>query len=502
MNQSIFAVALFCAVMMMATTSTAIDYEVWDWENDELIHEMFIIGLERPVSTKLPFHDYVGPASDDLFLGGDGASDYYRDEGWVLIKKDFGSPTKPVTLPFFILYNKYRGILRYFFFNTVVSETYSYGLVQMGRQSGNGAAALFTFGDADYTLERFDADSYEDAIIKLAPYQWCYADFAIVGYDDDIPVNAAMTFSISGVDESEVHLDGELSLRQVMAVANVAGRAWNPGDLLSDFKTGYVKYKSAREGLNKLKKSVKENWAKKILLPVLDSPLASAVPYLSAANALVNAFIGGKPKQMTPMKFDGEINLNGKITTTNFLYTMLVRVPGAPLTDPQDPARSEYNLPLGLFNITAPPTIDHDLEMSCRINKTTWYEECFNRVNYSLGQKVKVLVNPYLDAVIKARAGIVFKNQAVEYLSIEEFNDQRWHEEYWDYEDPQYMLDSMALEIVVEPNNCSYEDPITMTNNYKIYQRLVMNEPGSTPSDDPPESASNNLSAALIFAIL
>ncbi len=43
--------------------------------------------------------------------------DYRSELGWVLYLKDFGTPNRPAQTPFFALYNRYSGVLRFFVYN-------------------------------------------------------------------------------------------------------------------------------------------------------------------------------------------------------------------------------------------------------------------------------------------------------------------------------------------------------------------------------------------------
>ena len=49
---------------------------------------------------------------DDINMG----EDYSPTEGWVLLKKDFGCSGGGIDYPYFILYNKYRGVIRLFMY--------------------------------------------------------------------------------------------------------------------------------------------------------------------------------------------------------------------------------------------------------------------------------------------------------------------------------------------------------------------------------------------------
>jgi len=87
----------------------------WDWTQD-VLYTLHWQSQEGPASRQnvpLPYFTNEGPAGVDLTINGD----FRREDGWVLVYKDFGTETRPATLPMFLLYNRYHGILRLFYFN-------------------------------------------------------------------------------------------------------------------------------------------------------------------------------------------------------------------------------------------------------------------------------------------------------------------------------------------------------------------------------------------------
>jgi hypothetical protein len=269
----------------------------WDWTED--VEYRLYITLADEATVHLPYFDPMGPAGAALHTGGADV-DIYPEDGWVLVARDFGTETHEVTLPYFILYNKYRGILRLFFYHTF-SAPFTYGLVKLEQQVSEKAAALFTFGEATYFVDDFDENLSQEAIVLLGYRQWCYADFVILGYDPALPTDATLVFTLSGVEETELQVSGEFNLTQVIEQASISGKR----DQLGAFETAYKKYMSTTKALEDLGKTLekKKGFFHEFLGPLLNSDFARAVPYLSAAAGFVKALIGGKPRQVIPMKF-------------------------------------------------------------------------------------------------------------------------------------------------------------------------------------------------------
>ena len=81
-------------------------------------YPLYVDGVASPqVNVLLPYYASTGPAAAELNISGD--RDILPSQGWVLVVRDFGSGGAPPTsLPYFILYNKYRGLLRLFYWST------------------------------------------------------------------------------------------------------------------------------------------------------------------------------------------------------------------------------------------------------------------------------------------------------------------------------------------------------------------------------------------------
>ena len=90
-------------------------------------------------STSSLSHSYAstGPAAADLNISGD--RDILPSQGWVLVVRDFGSAeTPPTSLPYFILYNKYRGLLRLFYWSTLPVPRFDHAAASLLQQQYSG----------------------------------------------------------------------------------------------------------------------------------------------------------------------------------------------------------------------------------------------------------------------------------------------------------------------------------------------------------------------------
>lgn len=68
-----------------------------------------------------PYHirsPWASASRINSIIGISEAKDYLKSKGWELIRRDFGAVTRPRNKPYFILYNKFSGVLRIFLYNT------------------------------------------------------------------------------------------------------------------------------------------------------------------------------------------------------------------------------------------------------------------------------------------------------------------------------------------------------------------------------------------------
>lgn len=363
----------------------------WDWTINNLNgHTMYYsLNGAAPVRLdhiQLPFFS----AGDQLNLPGT-TKDMYKEDGWVLAYRDFGTATDAPPLPFFILYNKYRGLLRFMFFNAPADSHTTYKAEVKFR---NGASLISETSPDQYSsaLFSFSADpaksfinTYDGSVsqFQLSPMNafkgWATFDIVASGYDPNLAAlksDPALTVSITPIDESKVTLvgAGTMSLNQVMEAYKPAG-VGSTSDLQRAFNainTGYSDYQSASKALTEITKfskdpqnQDKEGWMG--IAVAIAATIASdgaLAPYAIGLAGAINAFIGGANKGTTqpiPLNFAGkfQFTLSGNIEAQNAIsWSGNYYLNSGPQM--ADGYRPVQNISWGVVNIDKPPTVVMD----------------------------------------------------------------------------------------------------------------------------------------------
>jgi hypothetical protein len=435
----------------------------WDWTIDD-IYDFHVVGDASIQNIRLPYFGYEGPAAE-LNVGLD--TDISREDGWALMFKDFGTAECPTSLPKFVLYNKYRGVIRLFYFNTLYDDSFSHAVGYLRQPNGGKAAALSTFGRPDYYLDSFDVGATEASVHKIAYLQWSFVDFPVIGYDPSLETDATLRFEIYGVQHATLQLDGEISLEQVLESGNAGGSLSLSGavKLLSE---GYSWYSGADAAKDKLAKYIAKHedaWYEGIITDFLQGPAGMFGPYLAGISGLVNAFIAsGKSAPTTPIKFSGELSLSGDFTLETLAHSFELRVPGAPLSNPDDAKRPFYEQPLGVFNVVSRPTLRYSMNMISCIggggDPGGGDEQCGRRYNYRLDAAPVFVFNPALaDAVITPTVSYNFPGHQNYYVGPNQttIKVQRFI--------GVAPSEHISVQVKVDPGDV---EPVTLLNTYRV----------------------------------
>jgi len=386
----------------------------WDWTQD-VVYTLHWQAQEGPVSQNvpLPYFTNLGPAGVDLTINGD----FRREDGWVLLYRDFGTAGRPATLPMFLLYNKYRGVLRLFYFNTLEEAPNSFATGVITQGSPDRAAALLTYGQRDYFLDSYDRTLAVSTTHEIESLVWNYVDFAIIGYDPNLPTDAALDVTLFAVKKSDVALEGGITMEQILE----RGQVSDFQRVFEAIQSGFQMYKtvdSAKEDLEK-KFADPENatkWWREPLGELLTVAGAVYFPQLVGLAMFAKALLSAGAKRVAPLMFEGELQLTGTITNPNQLHSFQIRVPGAPrsLPDDQVDGLPLYDVPLGLFNLIEKP---HVLKKRLFIggegeNPGT------TEIRYRLSEPLQIVTNPHLpDTTIGLTFGYVFSRARTSYIN-------------------------------------------------------------------------------------
>lgn len=380
----------------------------WDWTVSGAGHTMYYSkNGSAPVqlnNVQLPFFTSGHPLATDQ-------KDMYPADGWMLVYRDFGTPTSAPAMPFFALYNKYKGTLRFMYYNAE-NLAYTAYRAELSFRSTAATAGLMTFTDtAKSTLADYDKSKQDDFLGRMAINRgWAWADFTLFGFDPNAHPDAKLHLELHGLNISQVQLEGQLDLNQV--IDNSAPAASNTNafsTLLGAFNAGHKYYKD----LNAQKAALQARVTKEKQNPAADpwwvapaeSFLASAVvgaaPYIGAMLGFVKFFMGGKsgPARREPMNFEGALTMTGTISTVQQIDMgdfALFTGPTAP-----DFYRPVQTIPWGVFNLTQKPVIHQHIYASGCYDDYGKIISCEESYEYTLNAPAYVL-NPNAGVTLKS----------------------------------------------------------------------------------------------------
>jgi hypothetical protein len=380
----------------------------WDWTVSGAGHTMYYsTNGSLPIqlnNVQLPFFTSGHPLATDQ-------KDMYPADGWMLVYRDFGTPTSAPAMPFFALYNRYKGTLRFMYYNAT-SAAYSAYRAELSFRSTTSTAGLMTFTDTvKSTLADYDRAKQDDFMGRMAINQgWAWADFTLFGYDPSAHPDAKLHLELHGLDIGQVQLEGQLNLNQVIDSSSPSTSNTNAfSTLLGAYNAGHKYYKDVnaqKAALAARVKKEKDNpaadpWWVATAETFLASGVVSAAPYIGAMIGFVKFFMGGKsgPARREPMNFQGALTMTGQIVTAQ----QIDMGDFALSTGPQAPDfyRPVQTIPWGVFNLTQPPTL-------LVSNYTTGCYDDYGRILYCQESADYALAPP--SYVLNPNAGVTLKS--------------------------------------------------------------------------------------------
>jgi hypothetical protein len=362
----------------------------WNWESNQCI-----MWRARTTSQTLyigsPFLQQSNETIDLINL----QNDFRKEDGWELIRRDFGCE-QPLTIPWFILYNKYRGLLRvYFFINnnnkTDIIVTMSSTIMGGFRSAVVSGARPLMLAPDKYLNPADDFDELiATATAKPAGSSWNVAEFTPI-FDPNIKnnkfTNTSIRFEILGIVTNNVQLNGQghsitdkysMSGKNMKTSSN-ASTTFNAGNAkkvikhAKDLTSSIKELKSEAEKVvnNKdIPEEFKEEFKEVIASPdarfkqalgVVVGAASKTNPYLSVAGTVLGILWPSKTKNgqgepFTPTKTTTTMNFTGIITTQTLEQPIIIRTPGNLRTNNHN--LPYYDCPLGIFNIRNQPRLN------------------------------------------------------------------------------------------------------------------------------------------------
>lgn len=387
-----------CSSTILTTTPTI---NLWDWRQ-EFYNDCYITGKNNPYQIHSPFY----PDNDDnpnlngfwnaylTLPDGIQSVDCQPEDGWELITKQFGTsaPSGSISDPYFILYNKYRGVLRAFFCRVNVIELQNGAVITLGFESGSNKTALLShLYPITEPVENFIHEGIMAAPSKYRNFDefWWYADFA-VAYDPCTCEHLSqLEFEFSTIESGNItlQLNGSGTLSQIVESGPGTSNNVLPNDFHSviEFGTnlfnagqkGYNDWHSAETTINGIGEKNPD------LLDDLNIELdalkkfTSYIPWVGTAVGLIDFFTGfgkkDKASQQTPMSFEsrlrfdgaGTLSFNNPIKTDNTFNpgsynpsTVVTYDPNAALQVGSSNQVPNYNNVLGVWSILKPIKVE------------------------------------------------------------------------------------------------------------------------------------------------
>ncbi len=387
----------------------------WDWTEDSL-QTLAFYGIKDSIMVRLPWFLTGSATYEGLGNYVPDQIDFHKRQGWVLLYKDFGPA---VANPVFILYNRYRGILRYFFWNYLIngSKPFDYGLVELSIGGYEGTTPLFTFYPgvpqfSDEYLPQFPDNSELCSITNLQNDSWCYADFNLTGFDDQIGSKYSfLNLQIWGI-VGYLNVNENLPLNNVIAGGNSqVSTALNVQVSGSEPIMNAFKEIKGLGGLHQEiannNDSMRTGWRKNLLARVAgeaSSTSPSWIGDISSLAGIADGFIGivtdgGKGNEVSaamPFIFNGMTALSGTITPLA-IGGVDIPVPGswASVEIPPD-GKGTYDSPLGIFNVVTEPTVGYCYKVtSFQSNSGVRASFVYGLPHFTLESPVQIVYNPF-----------------------------------------------------------------------------------------------------------
>ncbi|MDY0083780.1 MAG: hypothetical protein RBR74_11415, partial [Ignavibacteriaceae bacterium] len=343
----------------------------WDWRASTTF-TVYPQALGYVVNTTSPF--YQGGISEAVF-------DNKPEDGWVLVKRDFGMSGRNAPVPYFALYNKYEGILRVFPY-VVMNGAYTKGFINIYWGTDIRTAALTFLNNTAWGVHTIDStkNNASAAYTPVINANWAFADFPLAyEYNVSSFTNPSFHFEIWGSTISNVSLTIQGDILQHFG-SNQAANLPNPGffqtggtfDLAQKHVQGtqstWTGWKTVIDNIGKQIDSNSTSSSlinlKNAIKSLSNSWTVSNLGAIGAAVGLLDFFITGgrltNKEQPAPMNFKANFTATGTINTdVRVSGGITLPLPGSNITNNTTPTNLLYNDPLGILNLRETPIVEH-----------------------------------------------------------------------------------------------------------------------------------------------
>lgn len=352
-------------LVVSAQTRAVIPYD-FDWEN--------IDWMPTPPGQNILVPWAPGPGSLLTTYDLDVLNDHKSTDGWVLIYNSFDpNSTRDLVNPFFVLYNKYRGLIRFYIYFTtpfMVTSKNLCDIISIDRSTVSYypttlgyTGTLYQELDKIYDYSRQIQPAPKDGSSPVNTYRWYMCEYELAYdpriYNDDILLKWNLNYS----DVIQYHFGGNYK-GSINGTIGSSAKTSNP---LSDILNGAVK--ATGQGIiglgsEKIIKDIKEDkmgLGTEVALSVFQGFASVATGnYTTFIKGIANMVFGGSSgttAQSVNLKVGGELTLDGTGTTYGSLPSMGLSfwLPSKNISSGTLGTTPLYNYPLGVIGITSTP---------------------------------------------------------------------------------------------------------------------------------------------------
>ncbi|NOW97056.1 hypothetical protein [Mucilaginibacter sp. SG564] len=276
------------------------------------------------------------------------ATDIKVADGWELVYNTF-SPTSTAQPLYFILYNRYRGLLRGYFYLTpgssIPSSYITHALVQ---DASSNTAPLLSYSATEVSNLNINTpvSSTVQQYKTSATGTWYAAEFEMA-YDPAIGAKTTqMTWLVNSVNTSSIALTGSSQ----GTIQGTISQSVPPSNLLGATIPGILTFPYA---------NLIDSW--KLAAPVtsaLKTALSSGLG--GTVKNVLNGMFGGASQttQYANLTTSAQYTLSGSITDTYQLQNPNLNIPGSKGQNTGTGYSPLYTSPLGVFSLSAAPKVD------------------------------------------------------------------------------------------------------------------------------------------------
>lgn len=353
------------SIKTKATVSTLLSTYSFDWENSN-----YLPSKNNTNQLLLPWK------SGTTAINPEYADDYKKIHGWELAYNTFNPDVflNDVNYNYyFALYNKYRGILRFYHWlpSSSVASTYvQHGLKLYGSYNSN--ILNYSAVERVHPINQTSFSMIENQKLTYSGGTWYIFEYEMA-YDPNIKNTSFPSFGLASVPSwvnlSQINLNGT-AVGNIEGTIGNAASSFNLTGLLQKATTtvvGGMAYSSILSAL--VPKTSTDNEAE--LRKTLEDGGKGLV------KGIINGVLGigttGDSYQKVKLNLNTDIKLNGNITSSGSLFDMKFAIPGQ--SNSTSIFGVNYHKNLGIFSLSAIPVIRNNPQIHTFIIQDDQYNE-------------------------------------------------------------------------------------------------------------------------------